>query len=409
MYGGDPLLDIAATDFTASSGTTLKLPGTMLVADASIATAISGGGDIDNDGFDDLIISVSKAGERSEVYVLHGGDNLPSLLDLGSAISNDDVIQIKGFEGRVQAAIVGDLNGDGYDDLAATDSTTSYLFDGRQRQDWTQRRDINLNGDRQVFDFEGGSFDGFVTTGLIYENTGVATPTLWNTGNFGLGMGNTVRGYRSRFSVLGFNIDYPVSGRATSPLIDLRTVDDPVLHFDHLLSTDQRAGRDIARVYVEVDGSLLPLAGAINRGSGLLDDGDRPLREDFDAVSFSLAPYAGSQVRLVFDFNSVDQYLNDAPFFGWRIDNIRVEADDVSVLGANRTLSERASYIAGLGDLNGDGMDDLGSVYTDRLEIELSGSPTRNRRDQRILRERESPGSGTERWRRVARSIAFRE
>ena len=127
VYGGarapgtDGVLALAALDGTNGFTLTGIDPG-----DGSGA-AVSSAGDVNGDGYDDLIIGASRAdpnGERSgETYVVHGGASAPgtdgvlalSALDgtNGFALSGIDTGDRSGFS----VSSAGDVNGDGYDDL----------------------------------------------------------------------------------------------------------------------------------------------------------------------------------------------------------------------------------------------------------------------------------------------------
>lgn len=122
-YGGLNVSGVAtgAAKLSITSNIELDLAG----------TSISGIGDVNNDGFDDIIIGapgntntvgVSTAGSA---YVIYGGQDAAGTLDLGN-LNSDQGFKITGLRGdgvergdslgsKVSAA--GDVNGDGYDDF----------------------------------------------------------------------------------------------------------------------------------------------------------------------------------------------------------------------------------------------------------------------------------------------------
>ncbi|NQT24066.1 FG-GAP repeat protein [candidate division KSB1 bacterium] len=90
-----------------------------------IGNAISCAGDVNNDGFDDLIIGApylgAMWGPSSYVYIYFGGSTVDTLADV--VIQGDF-----GFGSTVSCA--GDMNYDGYDDVMMNDEKTIYFYFG---------------------------------------------------------------------------------------------------------------------------------------------------------------------------------------------------------------------------------------------------------------------------------------
>ncbi|MBN1406467.1 MAG: FG-GAP repeat protein [Calditrichaceae bacterium] len=73
-------------------------------------TSVSSAGDVNNDGFDDLIIGTDYYGAR-KAYLYYGGTSMDNATDLIFSCGSDDL----GFGRSVASA--GDVNNDGYDDI----------------------------------------------------------------------------------------------------------------------------------------------------------------------------------------------------------------------------------------------------------------------------------------------------
>ncbi len=104
---------------------------------------VAGGGDVDNDGFDDLLVGAPGLFFSSQpegyVSIISGGPALPAVLDSATdstAILVGDVI---GDDFGHSVTGIGDINGDGFDDVtvgaplndgAGNDAGAAYAFVG---------------------------------------------------------------------------------------------------------------------------------------------------------------------------------------------------------------------------------------------------------------------------------------
>ena len=119
----NPVAEVALSMLDGTSGFTL----TGIDLNDYAGVAISSAGDVNGDGYDDLIIGVLRAdpnGHHSgETYVVHGGASAPgtdgvlalSALDGASGFTLNGIDRTDNSGKSVSSA--GDVNGDGYDDL----------------------------------------------------------------------------------------------------------------------------------------------------------------------------------------------------------------------------------------------------------------------------------------------------
>jgi Ca2+-binding RTX toxin-like protein len=145
-HGGpfDPSLDLA--DLDGSDG--FRLGG--IVADDYAGFSVASAGDVNGDGFADLIVGAPHATgggysyEAGETYVVFGTDTgFDAVLDLAD-LNGHNGFRLEGFDpgdySGISVALAGDDNGDGYDDLiigaylAGGDSFSgaSYVVFGRR-------------------------------------------------------------------------------------------------------------------------------------------------------------------------------------------------------------------------------------------------------------------------------------
>ncbi len=94
---------------TADNVADLILSG--VSADDNFGSSVSGAGDVNGDGYDDVIVGAYHAGGGGRAYVYYGGsapDNVADLTFLAEAADDVFGLSVSG---------VGDVNGDGYDDV----------------------------------------------------------------------------------------------------------------------------------------------------------------------------------------------------------------------------------------------------------------------------------------------------
>ena len=134
--------------------------------------SVSSAGDINGDGFDDLIIGAQDGGKAYVVFGKAGGFGADGLIDVTTLTAADGFV-IEGGLGRYSSvSSAGDVNGDGFDDLfvgdpfdnrAGNDAGAAYiLFGGAFGGDDTPVTTIGTDGDEILI---GGLGDDTLTGG----------------------------------------------------------------------------------------------------------------------------------------------------------------------------------------------------------------------------------------------------
>ncbi len=177
--------------------------------------SVSGAGDINGDGFDDVIIGAPGA---KETYVVFGGGDDIGNIDLNSFSADEGVTLTSVFGNGYSVASAGDVNGDGYDDLVVgakeyfSYANTSYVVFGG----------ANLSSNINLATLDGNN--GFALP--VIENGDVSRNFVSSAGDFnGDGYDDIIIGaYHvnsdtgASYVVFGFNNDSANGGVSISSI-----------------------------------------------------------------------------------------------------------------------------------------------------------------------------------------------
>jgi hypothetical protein len=161
-------------------------------SDENLGISMSGIGDFNGDGVDDFIIAGDNGELQNEAYIIYGGDNLQSYLigSVGSNLYLEDVVSSSDlgmilnynndFDGDnlanqqgITVEGLGDLNQDGFDDLAITTTKINggqgevYVIYGRDSGNnilsWTSTSEVSATAADQIY-------NGNHQDNLLYDN-----------------------------------------------------------------------------------------------------------------------------------------------------------------------------------------------------------------------------------------------
>jgi hypothetical protein len=305
-------------------------------------SSVSSAGDVNGDGFDDLIIGAPRAsfvlgntrGAAGESYVIFGAASLPATINLANLGSAG--VTIFGVEsndwsgGSVSSA--GDVNGDGYDDLIIVASRASSLG--------------NLKS------FAGESYVIFGATSFP------ASIDLANLGSSGF----TIFGAESNDNIVSAKRAGDINGDGLADLIIGANGADA---FGNLKSSagDSYVIFGATSFPTSINLASLSSAGAVIFGSDANDQSGISVSsagdvngDGFDDLIIG-AHYADASGNS--KFNSGDSYLVfGTPAFPQTIDLASLGSVGITVFGADER-DQSGSSVSSAGDVNGDGFDDL--------------------------------------------------
>ncbi|HCO92343.1 MAG TPA: hypothetical protein DIU00_00055 [Phycisphaerales bacterium] len=197
-YGGPDMDNISDLTLDGEKGALCRFGQGIAVAD------------IDNDGFNDVVIGAqSYDNERGRVYLFWGGETMDTTADLifegegypeGKPRYEPKINKmVQGWFGRKVDAS-GDVNGDGYNDIVigaryAGDKFhgTAYLFLGNSKKDMDAVCDYAFRGEdisdqmgtgSKFFDIDNDGFDDFILAARYARNSRGAVYIWWGGENF---------------------------------------------------------------------------------------------------------------------------------------------------------------------------------------------------------------------------------
>ena len=237
VYGGasapgtDGVLELSALD--GGNGFTL----TGIGLDDRSGVSVSSAGDVNGDGYDDLIIGANDAdgNDSGETYVVYGGASAPgtdgvlalSALDGGNGFALNGIDAFD--ESGISVSSAGDVNGDGYDDLVVGAHWADPNGNSRSGETYLVYGGASAPGSGGVLDLsalDGGN--GFVLNGIdVDDYSGVSVSSAGDVN--GDGYDDLIIGARQ--AEPGGDTDagetYVVYGRATGTeaVLNLSTLD----------------------------------------------------------------------------------------------------------------------------------------------------------------------------------------
>ena len=354
VYGGATGADLVLDRSTLDGTRGFALTG--IDAGDRSGFSVSSAGDVNGDGYDDLIIGAYGAdpngNSSGETYIVYGGARAPGtggVLDLG-ALDGSNGFTLTGIDGDDNSgstvSSAGDVNGDGYDDLIIGARYADPDGDNRAGETYIIYGGASAPGTDGVLDLSAlDGTNGFILTGVdAYDNSGFSVSSAGDVN--GDGYDDLIIGARNADPNGDMNAGetYIVYGGASAPIggrFNLSTLNGSNGFTLTGIDGDDQSGSSVSSAGdVNGDGYDDLIIGA----SGADPDGDSNAGETYIVYGGASAPGTGG----VLDLSDLDG-TNGFILTG-------IDAGDLSGLS-----------VSSAGDVNGDGYDDLiiGARYGD--------------------------------------------
>ena len=351
VYGGATGADLTLDRSTLDGTRGFALTG--IDAGDELGVSVSSAGDVNGDGYDDLIIGANGADNLAgETYIVYGGASAPGIggvLDL-SALDGTNGFILNGIDRTDQSGFsvssAGDVNGDGYDDLIIGARFADPNGNRNAGETYIIYGGASAPGTDGVLDLSAlDGTNGFILTGIdIFDNSGVSVSSAGDIN--GDGYDDLIIGASFADPNGGDSGEtYIVYGGASAPgtggVLDLSALDGTNGFILNGIDAADESGSSVSSAGdVNGDGYDDLIIGA----SGADPDGDSNAGETYIVYGGASAPGTGG----VLDLSDLDG-TNGFILTG-------IDAGDLSGLS-----------VSSAGDVNGDGYDDLiiGARYGD--------------------------------------------
>ncbi|MFC2137426.1 FG-GAP-like repeat-containing protein [Bacteroidota bacterium] len=328
-YGSENMDSIADINFTGET------------AEDYFGSVIASAGDVNNDGFDDLLIGLpnddSLGYNAGVVYFYYGGITKKDKPDLIFTDKNPDANDYYGYS--VSGA--GDVNNDGFDDIVISapvnQSGRAYLYYGSVSMDTTADLVFMSSDDEYEFG-ESVSCAGDVNNDG-YDDIIIGAPSMYDSGMVHIYFGGVTMDNAADVTIYGKTKSH--IGTAVSSIGDINNDG-----FDDVIFADVRANNYTGEVFVLFGGSTMDNMPDLSFSG----------RESYQHFGLSVS-YAGDLNGDNYDDFVIGSERTDSAYIFFGSENVDSIAD--LVLTGEGTNEYFGTSVSCAGDINSDGYDDV--------------------------------------------------